>query len=440
MPRRRKREPFARLTWNRKAQASPGPATLKVWSEVYPSGSHSGDPFLGRHIIGDNLPVMHALLPEYEEKIQLIYADPPFLTGKAYRARIGQNEDSRKPEEWKTVKSYQDRWRDGAEYLDMIEPRLALMWRLLAPSGVLYLHLDWHASAYARILLDEIFGPDRLMNEIVWVYHGPSPIRSAFNRKHDTILVYTKTKDYTFNVDAVRIPYDPSTVNTFASSPRAGFGKKPDLERGKVPEDWWYFPVVARLHNERTGYPTQKPEGMMERIIMASSDPGDIVADFFSGSGTTPSVAARLGRKWVACDPEPTALQVSHRRMISTKPPAPYTIEYLHPIQAEGKLDPVVTSVAQENELVISLHEVRELDTGATLDTEQIALWEIDPSYNQQVFHSRYQAIKPWRRGELKTVIQIPLPKKPSNPVGVRVIDVTGRTGTSRLHTDFTST
>ena len=190
------------------------------------------------------------------------------------------------------------------------------MHRLLAPTGTLYLHLDWHANAYARLILDEIFGADRLLNEIVWVYHGPSPIRTAFNRKHDTILVYTKSEKYTFNVDDVRQPYDPITVKTFQSSPKAGFGKMPDLERGKVPEDWWYFPVVARLHSERSGYPTQKPEALLERIILASSNPGDWVADFFCGSGTTAVVAAKLRRRYIGTDLSFRAVHTTRSRLI----------------------------------------------------------------------------------------------------------------------------
>ena len=226
-------------------------------------------------ILGDNLPVMSALLPEFRGRINLIYADPPFFTNRHYPMRIGRGEDSRRPQEWQLAEGYPDHWTNIDSYLDMLYPRLKLMHELLAPTGTLYLHLDWHASAYARLLLDEIFGAERLLNEIVWVYHGPSPIRSAFNRKHDTILVYTKSEEYTFNVDDVRQPYDPTTVKTFASSPKAGFGKIPNLARGKVPEDWWYFPVVARLHSERSGYPTQKPEALLERIIRASSNPGD---------------------------------------------------------------------------------------------------------------------------------------------------------------------
>ena len=144
---------------------------------------------------------------------------------------------------------------------------------LLTDSGTLYVHLDWHAVHYIKVELDRLFGRARFLNEIVWCYHGPSPIRSAFKRKHDTILVYTRSANYFFDADAVRMPYDPATVKTFASSPRAGFGKTPDLARGKVPEDWWYFPVVARVHSERVGYETQKPEALLDRIVRGIQPP-----------------------------------------------------------------------------------------------------------------------------------------------------------------------
>jgi len=305
MKRQRRRVPFARLEWNGRSEHQPMGSSLQLEVETFPQGNDQTPGFAGQLIRGDNLAVMAALMTDWEGKIDLMYADPPFLTGKAYAARIGRGEDSRLPSEWRTVDGYRDTWRDGAEYLDMLYPRLQLMHKLLSSSGTLYLHLDWHASAYARVLLDEIFGPNRLLNEIVWVYHGPSPIRTAFKRKHDTILVYTKSKQYTFNADAVRVQYNPATLKTFASSPKAGFGKVPNLERGKVPEDWWYFPVVARLHKERSGYPTQKPEALLERIILASSNEGDVVADFFCGSGITRSDgdtgsnhARRLADQW----------------------------------------------------------------------------------------------------------------------------------------------
>ncbi len=316
------------LTWPGKRPVALPEGKLRLDSCIYPHGrGHSTQPE-NRLILGDNLAVMAALLPEFEGRIQVIYADPPFFTNRRFRARIGRGEDSRRPQEWQLAEGYADHWPNLDAYLDFLYPRLILMHRLLAPGGTLYLHLDWHANAYARVLLDEIFGPERLLNEIVWVYHGPSPIRSAFNRKHDTILAYTKSANYYFNADAVREPYHPNTVKTFQSSPKAGFGKVPDLKRGKVPEDWWYFPVVARLHNERTGYPTQKPEALLERILRASSREGDWVADFFCGSGTTAVVAARLGRRFLACDATWRAVHTTRRRLVETPDAPPFTLEY----------------------------------------------------------------------------------------------------------------
>ncbi len=254
-----------KLHWDSKKESEEASGEIELFSIAYPNGqgyppSGPADHPINQVILGDNLNVMKTLVDEYEGRINLIYADPPFFTNRQYSARVGQGEDSRRPQEWQLEEGYQDDWPDLASYLDMLYPRLLMMYRLLAPNGTLYLHLDWHVNSYARILLDEIFGPERLLNEIIWIYHGPSPIKSAFNRKHDTILAYTKGKKYTFNADDVRQPYDPKTIKTFNSSPKAGFGKVPDLKRGKVPEDWWYYPVVARMHSERTGYPTQKPE------------------------------------------------------------------------------------------------------------------------------------------------------------------------------------
>src|SRR3989304_5451237 len=229
------RKPFATLHWLGRGAELPPAARLIRAARVFPGGAGSiGAAEQNRLIHGDNLPVMQALLPDLQGRVDLIYADPPFLTGKAFRARTGVKEDARRPAEWLTSPGFADSWTDGAEYLSMLEARLRLMHRLLAPTGSLYLHLDWRVAAHARLLLDEIFGPA--------------------------------------------------------------------LQRGKVPGDWWYFPVVARLHKERTGYPTQKPEALIERIVLASSNPGDLVGDFFCGSGTVPSVGGRLGRRWGAWD------------------------------------------------------------------------------------------------------------------------------------------
>ncbi|OGO30234.1 MAG: hypothetical protein A2136_07795 [Chloroflexi bacterium RBG_16_54_11] len=405
------------LTWAAKSQFTVRPAALEMDALVYPRGAGYPTENPGnRLILGDNLQVMSAMLAELQGRVHLIYADPPFFTNKRYPMRIGRGEDSRKPKDWQLADGYPDNWTDLDDYLDMLYPRLKLMYELLAPTGTLYLHLDWHASAYARLILDEIFGAERLLNEIVWVYHGPSPIRSAFNRKHDTILVYTKSESYTFNVDAVRQPYHPVTVKTFASSPKAGFGKVPDLERGKVPEDWWYFPVVARLHNQRSGYPTQKPEALLERIILASSNPGDLVGDFFCGSGTTAVVTARLGRRFIAGDVSFRAFHTTRARLVAGGSPAFAT-------QRSVGIEPWRPDNILSNSVKLKLAQ-----GVVTLESEKLELidyWEIDPAWDGKLFRSAVQAVRPRKKGLIPN--QLSLPQTSTDlPACARVVDVHG--------------
>jgi DNA modification methylase len=429
MRKKSRRKPFARLRWEQHRERTKA-AKLSLDSMVNACSESEPE---GRIYQGENLAVMQALLPEWGEQLDLIYADPPFLTGNAYAARVGYGEDSRKPETWQKVDGYEDSWPNGADYLDMLYPRLQYMYDLLAPTGTLYLHLDWHASAYARILLDEIFGPDRLLNEIVWVYHGPSPIRSAFKRKHDTILAYTKSKTYTFNADAVRVPYAASTVKTFQSSDKAGFGKKPDLAKGKVPEDWWYFPVVARLHNERTGYPTQKPEALMERIILASSNKDDWVGDFFCGAGTTAAVAARLGRRWMVCDNAPLAVQSTYRRLLLEEHPGCFTMWQTPEVQSKPQLE-LNTSIRQSGTHVeIELTDISPSSAELEAFPENVTFWEIDWQHDGQVFQSRSQHARPWRKGEAELRLSHSYSTAGKHTIGVRAFDQTGSYGFSKL-------
>ena len=425
MNKKRQKQPFARLEWDSSEPALPSPSKLELRTEVCPPviGEWNGEQ--GRLICADNLPLMLALKQELTEGIDLIYADPPFLTGNAYRARIGQGEDSRKPSEWETIDGYRDTWRDGAEYLDMLYPRLRCMYDLLSETGSLYLHLDWHASAYARVILDELFGPDRLLNEIIWVYHGPSPIRSAFNRKHDTILVYTKSKEYTFNADAVRIPYAESTKKTFASSEKAGFGKKPDLERGKVPEDWWYFPVVARLHNERTGFPTQKPEALLDRIIRASSNPGDLVADFFCGSGTTPVVSQRLERRWIACDPSQQAVYTTYRRLLLMPEMSGFS-HWEDGVRSSPELSLDLFIAHTDMEVNLEVHLPDEAQ-------EQLVLIDVDWDYDAKSFKSCAHKALPWREKEFSKSFHHTYAERGTYSIRARVVDAASRTGEASI-------
>lgn len=401
------------LNFTGKDQPPPQPASLQREALTFPPGCPPEAAIGNRLILGDNLSIMAALLPEYEGRIDLIYADPPFFTNRQFAARIGRGEDSRKPRGWALAEGYPDQWQDLDAYLAFLHPRLQLMHRLLAPTGTLYLHLDWHANAYARLLLDEIFGPERLLNEIIWAYHGPSPIRSAFNRKHDTILAYTKSRDYTFNADAVRVPYNDSTVKTFAASPKAGFGKVPDLQRGKVPEDWWYFPVVARLHTERSGYPTQKPAALLERIILASSNPGNLVADFFCGSGTTPLVAARHGRKIIASDISWRAIHTARARLLAQ--PNPFSLERAEPSNWRIAQRPApVTFTRQAGQAGI-----------ASGDASLLDYWEVDPDWDETLFHSRAQAVRPVRLASIAASLPI-CETKPGRRVCVRAVSIHG--------------
>lgn len=402
------------LTWDSKTPYQTIDSKLRLDSIVYPQGNsyRQGAPE-DQLILGDNLAVMSALLPKYEEQIDLIYADPPFFTNRRYPVRVGRDEDSRRPKEWQLADGYPDHWPNIEAYLDMIYPRLQLMHRLLAPHGTLYLHLDWHADHYARLLLDEIFGPERLLNEIIWVYHGPSPIRSAFNRKHDTILAYTKSPTYTFNVDEVREPYNPNTIKTFASSSKAGFGKIPDLERGKVPEDWWYFPVVARLHNERTGYPTQKPQALMKRLILASSNPGDIVADFFCGAGTTSLVASQHNRRFIASDISWRAIHTTRSRHISGSDQA-FNLKIESSIEAKRKVGPSSDIQLSDQTLKINPALKDELD-----------YWEVDSNWDGETFHSVRQAVRPHKKGDIPAELNLPQALKDQR-IAVRLLMIDG--------------
>jgi hypothetical protein len=186
------------------------------------------------------------------------------------------------------------------------------------------------------------------------------------------------------------------TVKTFASSPKAGFGKVPDLERGKVPEDWWYFPVVARLHNERTGYPTQKPEALLERILLASSNPGEVVADFFCGSGTTAVVTAQTGRCFIAVDGAWRAVHTTYTRLVETGA-APFTLQV--ETQNTGVPETAGKALNGQQQGEISLEQ--ELLAG-------LDYWEVDPAWDGLVFRSAAQATRPRKKGQIRASITLP--------------------------------
>ena len=269
-------------------------------------------------IWGDNKLVMSSLIKQgWAGKINLIYIDPPFFTGADFSVKIklGDEEIEKEPSIIEE-RAYKDTWSGGiASYLKYMYERLVLMRELLSEKGSIYVHLDWHVGHYVKVMMDEIFGYENFRNEVVWCYTGPGRQEKDFPDKHDVIYRYSKSNNYVFKPDEIRIPY----VKLDTGKTHGIFKKQAILdERGKIPEDWWAdITPVARLHaTELLNFDTQKPEALLKRIILASSNEGDIVADFFCGSGTTLAVAEKLGRRWIGCDLSKFAIQVTRKRLL----------------------------------------------------------------------------------------------------------------------------
>jgi site-specific DNA-methyltransferase (adenine-specific) len=260
---------------------------------------------------GDNLGVLKSIP---DSSIQLIYIDPPFNTGRSQqrsktttkRSESG-NRIGFKGQRYETVKdivlSYDDQF---ANYWEFLEPRLEQAFRVLKETGTLYLHLDYREAHYAKVLLDALFGPECFLNEIIWSYDYGGKSRSRWPAKHDTILVYVKNpEEYYFDSESVdREPYMAPGLVT-----------PEKVAKGKLPTDVWWHTIVSPTGKEKTGYPTQKPIGILRRIIQASSKEGDTVLDFFAGSGTTGFVANELGRKFILVDQNPESIEVIRNRL-----------------------------------------------------------------------------------------------------------------------------
>jgi site-specific DNA-methyltransferase (adenine-specific) len=262
-------------------------------------------------IQGDNVEVL-PFLPD--GVFRMIYIDPPFNTGKKQARQsmktVRSSTGSRigfKGQSYETIKgtvtSYNDSFED---YWAFLEPRLEQAWRLLASDGTLYLHLDYRESHYAKVLLDALFGRECFLNEIIWAYDYGARATGKWPAKHDTILVYVKdSKNYHFNnAEVDREPYMAPGLVT-----------KEKAERGKLPTDVWWHTIVSPTGKEKTGYATQKPEGVLRRMVAASSQAGDWVLDFFAGSGTLGAVAMQLGRRFVLVDSNEEAIIVMKRRL-----------------------------------------------------------------------------------------------------------------------------
>jgi DNA modification methylase len=299
-------------------------------------------------IWGDNKLILSSLKngPLREEieaqgGLKLIYIDPPFDVGADFSMdiEIGDETFTKKPSIIEEI-AYRDTWGRGADsFVAMLSERLSLMRDLLADDGSIYVHCDWRLTAYVRLILDELFGKDNLINEIIWYFSQGGKGASYFGKKHNTLLFYGKSQSPLFNEKDVRLPFTPHKQDSSGKNYGGRMGRDEDgreyvekwgtgkkklyryyLDEGKLPEDVWTdIQSIQSAADERIAYPTQKPEALIERVIKASSRKGDLVADFFGGSGTSAAVAERLGRRWISADLGKFAIHTTRKRLIGVQ-------------------------------------------------------------------------------------------------------------------------
>lgn len=277
--------------------------------------SEAGTAF-GSIASADNLEYMEYLLKEKQMsgKLQLVYLDPPFFSEGNYQATLQLFSEKKGKSPLIKAGAYEDSWADSMEsYLAMLTARLFMVKELLADTGCIWLHLDWHSAHYVKLVLDHVFGYDNFVNEVIWTYKSGGASGKRFARKHDTLLMYSKSRNYKFrglkekSYNRDMKPYRFKGVEEFQDE--KGWYTMVNMK------DVWSIDMVGRTSSERTGYATQKPEKLLERIILSCTDAGDLCADFFAGSGTLAAAAEKLGRNWIICDNGKMALAAQIERM-----------------------------------------------------------------------------------------------------------------------------
>lgn len=312
---------FPELRWTGKR---PYRSTQYYPAQLRESYGEEQNGWINKIFWGDNLQVMSHLLKEYRGKIDLIYIDPPFDSKADYKKKIEVRgigkaaSDSTSFEE----KQYGDIWTND-EYLQFMYERFTIMRDLLSETGCIYVHCDWHKVHHLRLIMDEVFGQDNFRNEIIWWYLWGGRGKTQWNSKHDNLLFYSKSGKWTFNYMDV---LDDHTLMTEGSKNRLNYAgamvttksESSEIPEDKVlPSDTWYIATINAMAKEKANYPTQKPEKLLEKIIMASSNPGDLVFDCFMGSGTTQAVAMKLGRRFIGADINLGAIQTTTKRLLS---------------------------------------------------------------------------------------------------------------------------
>ncbi len=293
------------------------------------------DGWKNKLIWGDNLLVMSSLLEKFAGKIDLIYIDPPFATGAdfSFTAMIGDTEDD-VPKEQSVFeeKAYRDTWGRGIDsYVPMIWNRLQIMKELLNRTGTIAVHVDWRVGHMIKAMLDELFGADSFINEIIWYYTGAGVSPERFSRRHDNIYWYSNGDDWYFDPDPLRTDYAEATRERFShhiGNVREGkdFGVQSLNPKGKHPDDVMKVSIEAPSAKERTGYATQKPLTLLKNLVSGMSPPNGLVADFFVGSGTTLKACEMTGRRWIGCDLGRWGIHITRKRLLGIDNCKPFEV------------------------------------------------------------------------------------------------------------------
>ncbi|MCI8610049.1 MAG: site-specific DNA-methyltransferase [Firmicutes bacterium] len=433
----------------------PKTACCKTGLAGYTAGLYRHLHWHNRLALGENGAYMKWLLQRQNMagKIKMVYIDPPFFSKANYDATIRIPAGGEKGDKELSIKhlAYEDVWERGLnQYLTMLTSRLFFIRELLAENGTLWVHLDWHASHYVRVLLDEIFGADHFVNEIIWTYKSGGSSKRHFARKHDTILVYSKSDNYDFqplqekSYNRGLKPYRFKGVEEFQDE--VGWYTLVNMK------DVWQIDMVGRTSAERTGYATQKPEVLLERILSCCSQPGDICADFFCGSGTLAAVAQKMGRRWICCDRGNLAVSKTLERVLRDgQEGEPVALEYSKKddcsfnrgkllaekrvlatvssdrVRVQVKLDrwiPPFDDVRLEGEDLRALKKV-----AATDSLRLLSYWSVDFHYDGNV----HRPEKIFFRGNHKEQKLIPscetVNHKGIGPISVVAVDVLGNRG-----------
>ena len=385
---------------------------------------HLGAPLVdggarNRLVHADNRAAIPALLGELEGRIDLVYIDPPFATGGSFSARTGPGAAE--------IPAYEDRWEEGlGDYLTRMLEQLELFRASLSPRGTIFVHCDWHVSHYLRCLLDEVFGADAFKNEIVWRYRRWPSKTKSFQRMHDVLFWYGKSPNDSHAWTPLYENLAPSTLQTWGtkrqvadfSSGRRKPSQTEEETLGAPMADVWDIGIIAPIAHERVGYPTQKPEALLRRVIEAASRPGDLVADFFCGSGTTLAVAEKLGRRWVGCDLGSVAVHTAKKRLLALPGCSAFEVmESAEAARGEAKFAGVEVTVEREaaGRVTLRLEEAGKVD-----------FWAVDWAYDGRVFRAGSHASRTKKGGALVEEASHSYAGSGARRIAVQLVDSAG--------------